>query len=168
MNKQKIQEELKNSMLAKSELRTSVLRLLLSAINYYEIQKGTELWQKASSSASVAQTGEGKHYEATEQDILTVIQKEVKQRRDSIEEYKKAQRQELADKEQKELEILQTFLPEQMSEVEVQKIVGEAFSELKPTGMQDMGKVMGALTAKLKGKADMGMVSGLVKEMLSS
>jgi uncharacterized protein YqeY len=150
MNKQKIQEQLKQSMLAKSELRTSVLRLLLSGINYYEIQKG------------------GAGYEATEEDVMSVIQKEVKQRRDSIEEYKKANRPELADKEQKELEILSTFLPEQMSEVDVQKIIDETFAELKPTGMQDMGKVMGALTAKLKGKADMGMVSNLVRQKLNS
>src|SRR3989344_5154963 len=98
MDKQKFQEELKKSMLAKDEIRTSVLRLLLSAINYYEIQKG------------------GAGYVANEEDVLSVIQKEVKQRRDSIEEYKKAERQELVDKEQKELKILQTFLPEQMSE----------------------------------------------------
>src|SRR5690242_17061010 len=109
MNKQKVQEELKQSMLAKNELRTSVLRLLLSGINYYEIQKG------------------GAGYEATEEDVMSVIQKEVKQRRDSIEEYKKANRPELADKEQKELEILSTFLPEQMSEVDVQRIIDETF-----------------------------------------
>src|SRR3989344_5443643 len=105
MNKQKLQEELKQSMLAKDELRTSVLRLLLSAINYYEIQKG------------------GAGYTASEEDVLAVIQKEAKQRRDSIAEFEKAGRQELVDKEKKELDILQTFLPEQMSDDEVGKIV---------------------------------------------
>lgn len=150
MDKQKLQEELKKSMLAKEELRTSVLRLLLSAINYYEIQKG------------------GAGYEATPEDVLQVIQSQVKQRRDSIEEYKKAGRQELADKEQKELEILQNFLPEQMNESDVQKVVDETIAELKPTGMQDMGKVMGALGPKLKGKADMSFVSNLVRQRLSS
>lgn len=150
MTKQDLQQKLKESMLAKEELKTSVLRLLLSAINYYEIQKG------------------GAGYEATEEDVLSVIQKEVKQRRDSIEEYKKANRPELAEKEQKELQILQEFLPEQMSEDDVKKIVDETLAELKPTGMQDMGKIMSALTAKLKGKADMGIVSRLVREELSS
>ncbi|KKP94598.1 MAG: hypothetical protein A2152_01180 [Candidatus Levybacteria bacterium RBG_16_35_6] len=150
MDKQKFQEELKKSMLAKEELRTSVLRLLLSAINYYEIQKG------------------GAGYEATPEDVLQAIQSQVKQRRDSIEEYKKAGRQELADKEQKELEILQSFLPEQMSESDIQKVVDEIIAEVKPTGMQDMGKIMGALGPKLKGKADMNLVSNLVRQRLPS
>ena len=150
MDKQKFQEELKKSMLAKDELRTSVLRLLLSAIKYYEIQKG------------------GAGYVASEEDVLSVIQKEVKQRRDSIEEYKKAGRQELVDKEQKELEILQTFLPEQMNEDEVKKIVEETIKETGAKTMAEMGKVMGSLNTKLKGKADMGLVSNLVRQRFSS
>lgn len=149
MNKQKLQEELKQSMLAKNELRTSVLRLLLSSIGYFETQKG------------------GAGYTASEDDVLSVTQKEVKQRRDSIEEYKKAGRQELVDKEQKELEILQAFLPEQMSETEIQTIVEQTINETGATSMQDMGKVMGALTGRLKGKSDMGIVSGIVRSKLS-
>ena len=150
MDKQKLQEELKNSMLARDELRTSVLRLLLSAINYYEIQKG------------------GAGYSATPEDVLAVIQKEAKQRRDSIAEFEKAKRQELADKEKKELEILQTFLPEQMSDDEILKIIEQTISETGAASIQDMGKVMGTLTGKLKGKADMGMVSQKVKQKLTS
>jgi len=150
MDKGKLQEELRKSMLAKDELRTSVLRLLLSAINYHEIQKG------------------GAGYSASSEDVLTVIQKEAKQRRDSIEEFKKAGRQELVDKEQKELEILQTFLPKQMPEEEVAKIIESTISETGASSIQDMGKVMGALTGKLKGKANMGVVSSLVKQKLTS
>lgn len=150
MDKQKLQEELKQSMLAKDSERTSVLRLILSSLNYYEIQKG------------------GAGYGATPEDVLAVIQKEAKQRRDSIEEFKKAGRQELVDKEQVELNILQTFLPEQMSEDEVQKIVEETIKETGATSMADMGKLMGALGAKLKGKADMGTVSNLVRSKLTS
>ncbi len=150
MNKQKLQEELKQSMMARDELRTSVLRLLLSAINYYEIQKG------------------GAGYSATPEDVLSVVQKEAKQRRDSIEEFKKAGRQELVDKEQKELDILQTFLPVQMGEDEVRSIVEQTISETGASSIQDMGKVMGALGEKLKGKADMGLVSGIVKSKLTS
>ena len=168
MTKQNLQDELKSSMMARDELRTSVIRLLLSALNYYEIQKGTELWQKASSPASETQTDVGSHYEATEDDILKVIQQQVKQRRDSIEQFKAAGRHELADKEQKELEILQKFLPEQMSEDEVKNIVQQTISELNASSIQDMGKIMGALNSKLKGKADMGMVSAVVKGKLSS
>ena len=149
MTKQKLQEELKQSMLSKDELRTSVLRLLLSAINYYEIQKG------------------GAGYEATEEDVLSVIQKEAKQRRDSIAEFEKAGRQELVDKETSELKILEAFLPEQMSEDEVSSIVEQTISETGAASMADMGKVMGALGGKLKGKADMGLVSNLVRQKLS-
>lgn len=148
MDKQKLQEELKQSMLAKSELKTSVLRLLLSAINYFEIQKG------------------GAGYQATTDDILSVIQTQVKQRKDSIEQFTTAERQELVDKETKELEILQSYLPTQMSEEEVKKIVEETITETGAKTIQEMGKVMGALTQKLKGKADMGMVSQLVKSSL--
>ena len=149
MNKQKLQEELKQSMMARDELRTSVLRLLLSAINYYEIQKG------------------GAGYSASEEDVLAVIQKEAKQRRDSIEEYKKAERQELVDKESAELNILQAFLPEQMGEDEVKAIVEQTITEVGATSMADMGKLMGALNGKLKGKADMGMVSSIVRSKLT-
>lgn len=149
MNKQKLQEELKQSMLAKNELKTSVLRMLLSAINYYEIQKG------------------GAGYEASEEDVLSVIQSQVKQRRDSIEQFKNAGRQELADKEQKELELLQVYLPEQMGEEEIRKLVKEAITQTGAASMQDMGKVMGYLTPKTKGKADGSFVSKLVRESLS-
>lgn len=150
MTKTEIQTELKNSMLAKDEVKTSVLRMLLSSLNYYEIQKG------------------GAGYEATEEDVLTVVQKEAKQRRDSIAEFEKAGRQELVDKETKELDILQGFLPEQMSEDEVKKIVEATISETGASSMTDIGKVMGALGPKLKGKADMGIVSSLVRKKLTS
>ncbi len=148
MTKADLQSELKQSMLAKDELKTSVLRLLLSAINYYEIQKG------------------GAGYEASDEDILSVIQKEAKQRRDSIEEYNKAGRSELSEKEEKELEMLEAYLPEQMPEEEVRQIVEQTIQETGASSMQDIGKIMGALGPKLKGKADMGMVSGLVRENL--
>ncbi|OGH12968.1 MAG: aspartyl-tRNA amidotransferase, partial [Candidatus Levybacteria bacterium RIFCSPHIGHO2_01_FULL_40_10] len=130
-------------------LNTSVLRLLLSAINYYEIKKG------------------GAGYEATDEDVLAVIQSQAKQRKDSIEEYKKAARQELADKEAKELEMLQAYLPEQMNENKIREIVQETIREMGATTVTDMGKVMGALMTKLKGKADGNLVSKIVKESLS-
>lgn len=149
MLKQKLQEELKQAMLARDELRKSVLRMLLSAINYYEIQKG------------------GAGYEATDEDVMSVIQKESKQRKDSIEQFKAGQRQDLADKETRELEILQTYLPAQMTEEEIKKLVIEAIKETGAKSMQDMGKVMSAVMPKLKGKADGALVSQLVKEELS-
>lgn len=97
MLKQKFQEELKQAMLARDEVKTSVLRLLLSGINYYEIQKG------------------GAGYQASDEDVLAVLQKEIKQRKESIEQFKIGGRQDLVGKETKELEVLQTYLPEQLS-----------------------------------------------------
>lgn len=150
MLKQKLKDELKQSMLAKSELKTSVLRMLLSSLNYYEIQKG------------------GAGYEATDEDVLTIIQKEAKQRRDSIEEFGKAGRQELVDKENKELEILQTYLPEQMTEEEIREIVKQVVAETGAKTIADIGKVMGILMPKVKGKADGGLVNKIVRELLTS
>src|SRR5258708_3753112 len=108
MLKKHIQDDLKASMLARNELKTSVIRLLLSAIGYYEIEKG------------------GAGYEASDEDILTVIQRQAKQRNDSIEQFAKGNRQDLVDKESNELKILQTYLPEQISETEIQNLVTNA------------------------------------------
>ncbi len=149
MLKQKLQGELKESMLARDVLKTSVLRMLLSAINYYEIQKG------------------GAGYEATDEDVLVVIAKEAKQRKDSIEEFKKANRQELVDKETKELEMLQAYLPAQIDENKIREIVKQTISEIGATSVADIGKVMGALMPKVKGRADGGLVSKIVRESLS-
>jgi len=150
MNKQKLQEELRRSMLAKDELKTSVLRMILSAINYYEIQKG------------------GAGYVANQEDILSVIQSQAKQRRDSIEQFQNAGRQELADKEQKELELINVYLPVQMGEEEITKLVKESILQTGAASLQDIGKVMGALMPKIKGKADGNLVNNIVKKELSS
>jgi uncharacterized protein len=150
MTKQDLQENLKHSMLAKDALKTSVLRMLISAIGYYEIQKG------------------GAGYTATDEDVMSVIQSEAKKRKDSIEQYKNANRQDLVDKETEELAILEKYLPEQMGEDEIRKLVDEAVSQTGASGISDMGKVMGALMPKVKGKADGSLVSNIVKEKLSS
>lgn len=150
MLKQKLREELRQSMLARDELKTSVLRLLLSAINYYEIQKG------------------GAGYEATDEDVLSVIQKEARQHKDSIEQFQKAGRQDLVDKETKELQLLQKYLPQQLSEEEIKKLVKETIAKTAASSMSDIGKVMGALMPKVKGKADGAIISKIVKEQLSS
>ncbi len=150
MLKDKIQEDMKAAMLAKEEDKLSTIRMLKSALQYYEINKG------------------GADYSATDEDVLDVIGKEIKKRRESIELYEKGGRPELAEKEKKELVVLSSYLPEQMSEEEVKKLVEEAVSSTGATGMQDMGKVMGALMPKVKGKADAGLVSNLVKSKLTS
>ena len=149
MLKQKLQEELKQSMLAKDTLKTSVLRMVLSAIGYYEIKTG------------------GAGYEATDEDVLAVIQKEAKQHRDSIEQFKNANRTDLVDKETKELEILQRYLPAQMSEEEIEKLVKTAIQQTGATSAKDTGRVMGTLMPKIKGRANGGLVNKIVKEELS-
>lgn len=149
MTKAQLKEELKQSMLARNAEKTSVLRMLISAIGYFEIQKG------------------GAGYEATEEDVMQMLQSEAKKRRDSIEQYTNANRPELAEKEEMELQLLQAYLPIQMGEEEIKKLVTEAVTQTGATNPSDMGKVMGALMPKVKGKADGGIVSRLVKEALS-
>ncbi|MEN9406819.1 MAG: hypothetical protein RLZZ455_35 [Candidatus Parcubacteria bacterium] len=149
MLKQKLQENLKQSMLAKDAVTTSTLRMLISAIGYYEIQKG------------------GAGYEATDEDVLSVIGREVKQRNDAIEQFMTAGREELAAKELKEKAILEVYLPEQMTEEDIRRIVADAVSKTGASLPQDMGKVMGVLMPQVKGKADGGLVSKIVKEALS-
>ncbi len=150
MDKKALQQELIAAMKAGDETKKSTIRMLISSINYYQTEKG------------------GACYEATPEDILTVVEKEAKKRRDSITEYEKAERQDLVDKETAELKILEAYLPEKMPEDEVAKIVEETISETGATSIADMGKLMGALNGKLKGKADMGIVSEIVKSKLNS
>lgn len=149
MLKQQIKDELKQAMLEKDSVKTSVLRMLISAVGYVEIQKG------------------GAGYEATDEDVLTAIQKEAKQHKDSIEQFKSAGRDELVEKEEKELAILAKYLPEQMGEEEVKKLVADAIEKTGATGPSDMGKVMGALMPHVKGKADGSLVSKIVREVLA-
>ncbi len=149
MLKQQLKEELKQAMLARDSVKTSVLRMVISALSYAEIQKG------------------GAGYEATDEDVLTVIEKEAKQHKDSIEQFKAAGREELIAKETEELAILQKYLPEQMSEDEVKKLVADAVRQTDASSPADIGKVMGALMPQVKGKADGGLVSKLVREALA-
>ena len=148
MLKKQLQDQLKQAMLDKDQLLMQVIRFILSGVTYYEINKG------------------GAGYEATDEDVLAVINKEVKQRKDSIEQFKQGNRQDLVDKETAELAILQSYLPEQMSEEEVKKYVDEAVVETNASTPQDMGKVMSALMPKVKGKADGSLISKLVREAL--
>lgn len=148
MTKQQLRDELKKAMFAKDTIKTSVLRMVLSAVGYYEINKG------------------GAGYEATEEDVLAVLEKEAKQHRDSIEQFSAGGRQDLVDNETKELEILQAYLPARMGEEEIKKLVADAVKQTGAKSQADMGKVMGALMPKVKGKADGGIVSKIVREEL--
>lgn len=150
MLKDKIQEDLKQAMLARDEGKLSTIRMLKSALQYFEIQKG------------------GAGYEASDEDVVEVVGREIKKRKESIELYEKGGRPELADKEKQELETLKTYLPEQMSEDEIRKIVDDAISKTGASTIADMGKVMGIIMPQTKGKADGQLVSSLVRGKLQN
>jgi uncharacterized protein YqeY len=137
---------MKAAMRAKDSARLLTVRLILSAIKQREVDERIVL---------------------TDADVLAVLEKMIKQRRESIAQFEKAARQDLADKEKAELEILAGYLPRQMSDAEVQKEIDSVISETGAAGAKDMGKVMAALKPRLAGKADMGKVSGLVKSRLA-
>ncbi len=147
---EQLRDELKKSMIARDELKTSVLRMLLSSITYYEINKG------------------GAGYEASDEDVMAVVYKEVKQRKDSIQQYEMGKRQDLADREKKELALLEVYMPKQLSEDEIRVFVKEAITEAGAKTQAEIGKVMGILMPKVKDKADGNIVSKLVKEELTS
>lgn len=100
--------------------------------------------------------------------LIEVVSKEIKTRNESIKEFEKGARQDLIDKTQAEIEILNKYLPEQLTQEEIIEIIDQVFAEVNPTGIKEMGKVMGMVTPKVKGKADMGVVSSLIRERLNS
>lgn len=106
--------------------------------------------------------------ELSDDELIGVISKEIKTRRDSIKEFIKGNRQDLVDETQKEIDILEKYLPEQLSEEEVNIIIDEAINSVNPKGMQDMGKIMGIVSPKVKGRTDLGEVSAKIKEKLSN
>jgi uncharacterized protein YqeY len=137
---------MKAAMRAKESARLSAVRLILAAIKQREVDERKEL---------------------TDVDVSAVIEKMIKQRRESIAQYEKASRQDLVDVEKFELQLLSGYLPQQMGDAELAQAVEAAIAEAKPSGVKDMGKVMALLKARLAGKADMGKVSNLVKSKLS-
>jgi len=138
---------MKVAMRAKETARLSTIRLLLAGIKQREVDERIEL---------------------DDAQVLSVLEKMIKQRRESIAQYEKASRKDLADVEKAEIQVLAGYMPAQMSEADVEKLIQSTISETGASGAKDMGKVMAALKAKLAGKADMGKVSGLVKAKLSS
>ena len=141
-----IVEDMKTAMRAKDAPRLSAIRLLLAALKQREVDERIEL---------------------TDADVLSIVEKMIKQRRDSIEQFGKGGRQDLVDKEQFEIGVLQGYMPAAMSATEVDTAVSEAISSSGAKLMTDMGKVMALLKPKLAGRADMGKVSALVKTKLS-
>lgn len=143
---EKISAELKASMMAKDTDRTGTLRMLKSAIGYLQIERKTE--------------------NLTDADLLAVVQREAKKRRDSIEEFERGGRTELAAKEKIELKVLEEFLPKQLSPEEMEALVRSAIAETGATSKKDMGAVMKAAQAKSAGRADGKTLSLLVGKLL--
>lgn len=145
---EKINEDLKNAMKSKDTFKLSVLRMLKSALQLEQISKKHEL---------------------DDNEIASVLKKQVKVRKDSLEEYRKYNKEDEVEKLEKEISVLSVYLPEELSEEEIEKIVLSAIDEIKPTSMKDMGLVMKKVGELLVGKnADMSLVSKLVKEKIMS
>lgn len=140
-----IEEAAKSSMRDRNKERTSTLRMAISELKKEEIDKRTEL---------------------SDEETTKILQRMIKQRKESMSQFIDASRDDLAEKEKSEILILEDFLPEQMSEDEMEKLVLEAISETEAKEPQDMGKVMGSLKSKIKGNADMGILSSIVKQKL--
>jgi len=142
-----LKDEMKNAMRAKDKLRLGVIRMALSAIKQAEIDHKIE---------------------ATDESILSVLTKMVKQRKESIKMFTDGGRDELAAKEAAEIEALKTFLPQPLSSEEISELINSAITETGAASMADMGKVMAVLKPAMQGKADMGAVSGQIRAALNS
>lgn len=145
--KNKLMEDMKKAMKAKNKARLSVIRMTRSEIKNKEIETGNDL---------------------DDQDVIAVIAKQVKQIKDSLSDFEKAGKEDVMNKLNQEIEILEEYLPEQMSEAEINRLIENVIAETDAKDMSDMGQVMGKLMPKIKGKADGSMVSSKVKEKLST
>ena len=146
MLKAQISEDMKTAMRAKDSVRLGAIRLLLSAIKQREVDERIEL---------------------TDADVIAVIEKMLKQRRDSIAAFESANRIDLADIEKFEVTVLQTYMPKQLSDEELNQIITQVIADSGATGAKDMGKVVSLVKPLVAGVADMGKVSGLIKSRLS-
>lgn len=144
--KSRLKADMIAAMKAKDTNRLGTVRLVNAAIKQREVDERIEL---------------------TDTDVLAILDKLAKQRRDSIAQFTEAGRDDLVKQEESELVIIQSYLPQQLTEAEIQQIVTDVVAEVKPASPQDMGKVMAALKPKVQGRADMGLVSKLVKGAMS-
>jgi len=144
--REQLNEDIKTAMKAREQDRLAALRLMLSAVKQREVDERITL---------------------DDAGVIGVVEKMIKQRRESIAQYEKAARKDLADKEQAEIAVLEAYLPKQLSQAEVEAVVAEAIASTGAKSAADMGKVMGVVKPRLAGKADMGKVSGLVKAKLA-
>lgn len=149
----RIQNDIKEAMRSKNELRLSVLRMLSSSMHNRELEKRART---------------GKTEELNDEEIVVVLRSEVKKRRDAIVEFEKGGRKDLADKESAELKILEKYLPQEISDEEIEKIVHGVIGQMGDVSQKDFGRVMGEAMKRVKGQASGDRVSGAVKRLLST
>lgn len=145
--KNQVQSQMLEAMKAKDTVKLNVLRMLKASIMKFEV-------------------GGGERKEATDADVMTLIQKEIKSRRESVEQFRKGNRPEQAAAEEKEIEVLMEYMPPQLSDEEVAQLVKEAIAETDAKSKQDLGRVMSALMPKVQGQADGAVVSKIVNSLL--
>lgn len=145
--KERITEDMKNAMRAKDSERLGTIRMITSAIKQREVDERITL---------------------DDTQVLAIIEKMIKTRKESIAQFQTGGREDLVAKEQKEVELLQTYLPEQLSEAELDKLIADAIAQTGATTIKDMGKVMGLVKQQAQGRADMGVVSGKIKAKLGA
>ncbi len=144
--KQRIDQDIKEALKSKDSVRVNVLRMLKSEIKYKEIDKGSEL---------------------SDDEVISVLSSSIKKRKDSIQQFEKGGRDDLASREKAELELVFKYLPEQLTEEELSQIISQAIEELNATGVPDLGKVMKVIMPKVKGRADGKRVNQMVSSQLS-
>ncbi len=147
MLKEKIQSDLKNAMKARNAVKVRTLRMVIAAVKNFEVDKMGD---------------------ATDEEVVEVIQKEAKKRREAMEEYEKAGRRDLVESEREELEVLMGYLPKQMSEEEIRSLALEIIRELGASSPNDFGKVMKVIMPRVKGRANGKIVNRIVRELLES
>ena len=148
---EKIQSDIKESMKAKDSLRTNTLRSVVAAVKNFLVS-----------------SEDARKEELTDDTVMSFVAKEVKRREESIEAYSKAGREDLVEQETREMEILKTYLPEEMSEEQIRSTALKSIEDLKATGPSDLGKVMRELMMRLKGRADGKIANKIVRELLES
>lgn len=142
---EKLDKDMVEAMKAQNKFRLTVIRMVKGALKQEQIDHKKEI---------------------NDELLIDVVNKQIKMRKDSITEFEKGNRTDLIEKTQQEIDILLEYLPEQLSQEEVEKIINDIFDEIKPEGMKDMGKVMGVAQIELKGKADMKEVSTIIRNKL--
>ncbi len=145
--RERILGDLKRAMKEQNKKELSVIRMLKGAMQMEELNKKSEL---------------------TDDEVIALIAKQIKTRKESIEEFKKGNREDLISETEEEINILNKYMPEQLSEEEILVVINEAFDKINPSSIKDMGKIMSEVNPKLRGRADMGYVSKIIKDKLSN